>query len=54
MRPAGSRLSVAYEVWAEQAAASGWPTRRLDAGHFHLLVDPDGVAAALLKPLARM
>jgi hypothetical protein len=26
----------------------------LDAGHFHPLVDPDGVAAALLGVLARM
>jgi hypothetical protein len=46
------RLSAAYDVWAERAAARGWPTTGLDAGHFHPLVDPDGVAAALLDLLA--
>jgi hypothetical protein len=48
------RLSAAYDHWAEEAAARGWPTAALDAGHFHPLVDPDGVAAALLGLLARM
>jgi hypothetical protein len=46
------RLSAAYDVWREQAAARGWPTTGLDAGHFHPLVDPDGVAAALRALLA--
>lgn len=48
------RLSAVYDRWAEAAAAMGWPTGWLDAGHFHPLVDPDGVAAALLRLLARM
>ena len=48
------RLSAAYDRWAEAAAARGWPTAGLDAGHFHPLADPDGVAAALLAVLARM
>jgi alpha/beta hydrolase family protein len=48
------RLSAAYDHWAAEAAASGWPATRLEAGHFHPLVDPDGVAAALLGLLARM
>jgi hypothetical protein len=48
------RLSAAYDGWAAAAAAKGWPTAGLDAGHFHPLVDPDGVAAALLALLARM
>jgi Alpha/beta hydrolase family len=48
------RLSAAYDGWAAAAAARGWPTTGLDAGHFHPLVDPDGVAAALLALLARM
>jgi hypothetical protein len=48
------RLSAVYDRWAEAAAARGWPTARLDAGHFHPLVDPDGVAAALLGLLSRM
>jgi hypothetical protein len=42
------RLSAVYDRWAEAAAARGWPTAWLDAGHFHPLVDPDAVAAALL------
>jgi hypothetical protein len=48
------RLSAAYDHWAEAAAAAGWPVARLDAGHFHPLADPGGVAAALLQLLARM
>jgi hypothetical protein len=48
------RLSAAYDGWAAAAAAKGWPTAGLDAGHFHPLVDPDGVAAALLALAARM
>jgi hypothetical protein len=48
------RLSAVYDRWAEAAAARGWPTASLNAGHFHPLVDPDGVAAALLGLLARM
>ena len=48
------RLSAAYDRWAEAAAASGWPTAWLDTGHFHPLVDPVGVAAALLGLVERM
>ena len=48
------RLSAAYDHWAEAAAARGWPTASLDAGHFHPLADPGEVAAALLGLLARM
>jgi hypothetical protein len=48
------RLSAVYDRWAEAAAARGWPTAWLDAGHFHPLVDPDGVAAALLGLVERI
>ena len=48
------RLSAAYDGWAAAAASRGWPTASLEAGHFHPLVDPDGVAAALLGLLGRM
>jgi hypothetical protein len=47
------RLSAVYARWAEAAAARGWPTARLDAGHFHPLVDPDAVAAALVGLVER-
>jgi hypothetical protein len=48
------RLSAAYDAWLRRARALGWPTASLDAGHFHALVDPDGLAGALLALLARM
>jgi hypothetical protein len=48
------RLSAAYDHWAEAAAARGWPTAALDAGHFHPLVDPEAVATALLALLTRI
>jgi hypothetical protein len=48
------RLSAVYDRWADEARARGWPTAGLDAGHFHPLVDPEAVAAALLGLLARM
>jgi Alpha/beta hydrolase family len=48
------RLSAAYDRWAAEAVGQGWPTAQLDAGHFHALIDPSGVAAALLGLLARM
>jgi hypothetical protein len=48
------RLSPAYDSWAAAAAARGWPTAALDAGHFHQLADPVAVAAALLGLLARL
>jgi hypothetical protein len=48
------RLSAVYDRWVEAAAARGWPTASLDAGHFHPLVDPEAVAQALLGLLARM
>lgn len=42
------RLSPAYVVPARRAAAAGWAYREIDAGHFHLLVDPSGVTQVLL------
>jgi hypothetical protein len=47
-------LSAAYDTWLERAKALGWPTASLHAGHFHALVDPDGLAAAMLALLARI
>ncbi len=42
------RFSEVYDVPARIAEARGWPVVRLDAGHFHPLVDPAAVADALL------
>ena len=41
------QLSPAYARPAEEARRAGWPVRTFDAGHFHMLVDPDAVATAL-------
>ncbi|MEO6060566.1 MAG: alpha/beta fold hydrolase [Thermoflexales bacterium] len=37
-----------YGTYAELAAGKGWRVRRIDAGHFHMLVDPGAVAEALI------
>jgi hypothetical protein len=42
------QLSAAYDVPARQARETGWPVIRIDAGHFHMLVDPGAVAEAML------
>ena len=42
------QFSAAYDVPAAQAQQRGWAYRRLDAGHFHLLVDPAGVAQVMM------
>lgn len=43
------RLSPAYEGAAARAEGLGWPVRRLEAGHFHSVVDPEEVADAILE-----
>jgi hypothetical protein len=45
-------FSPAYAVPAQRAREAGWGYREIAAGHFHMLVDPPAVAAALLD-LAR-
>ena len=42
------QFSHAYDVPAAEAKARGWPVRSLDAGHFHMVVDPAGVARELV------
>lgn len=46
------QFSSPYQSAAERARRAGWPTRYLAAGHFHQLVDPSGVADALVELLA--
>jgi pimeloyl-ACP methyl ester carboxylesterase len=41
------RFSAAYDEPAAQARAQGWAYREFQAGHFHMVVDPEAVAAAL-------
>jgi hypothetical protein len=47
-------LSAAYDTSLRRAAALRWPTASLRVGHFHALVDPEGLAAAMLALLSRV
>lgn len=38
-----------YRPYLEQAQRIGWPGRTIPSGHFHMLVDPGAVAAALVE-----
>jgi hypothetical protein len=42
------QFSAAYDVPAGEARGRGWPVRRIDGGHFQMLVDPQAVAAAFV------
>jgi hypothetical protein len=42
------RFSSPYDPALRQAVASGWPTRSLEAGHFHMVVEPRDVVDVLL------
>jgi hypothetical protein len=46
------QFSAPYQSAADRARRAGWPTRHLPAGHFHQLVDPSGVADALVELIA--
>jgi pimeloyl-ACP methyl ester carboxylesterase len=47
--PAGYLLfTETYRHEADRARAMGWPCRELPGGHFHMLVEPEAVADALL------
>ena len=47
-------FSETYRPDAERARAWGWPVRELPAGHFHMLVEPQSVAAAVMELAAPM
>jgi hypothetical protein len=42
------QFSPAYDAPAARALAAEWPTRKIAAGHFHMLVDLGAVSTALL------
>jgi pimeloyl-ACP methyl ester carboxylesterase len=48
------RLSHGYGVPAVEAQRRGWAYREVDAGHFHIVVDPEAVAAELVELLTSM
>ncbi len=43
------RFSAPYEKPAAQARRAGWPTYELEAGHFHMLVDPGTLTDLLVR-----
>jgi alpha/beta hydrolase family protein len=48
------RFSAPYEKPAAQARQAGWPTYELEAGHFHMLVDPATVTEMILKAVNKL
>jgi hypothetical protein len=42
------QFSDGYAVPAERARGEGWLYRRVDGGHFQMMVDPEGVADLML------
>jgi hypothetical protein len=47
------QLSAAYAIPAARVQSAGWPFRRIEGGHFHLLAAPEQTADALLELLGR-
>jgi hypothetical protein len=45
------RLSPPYDPALKQATANGWPTRSIEAGHFHMVVEPREVVDLMLELL---
>lgn len=43
------RFSAPYERPAVEARQAGWPTYELQAGHFHMLVDPAAVTHTIVE-----
>lgn len=48
------KFSASYEWDALQAKRAGWPVYEIDAGHFHMLVDPTAVADLLVKTVQNL
>ena len=48
------KFSAAYDKVMERAREAGWPVRELNAGHFHMLVNPAMVADMLLETIKEL
>jgi hypothetical protein len=48
------RLSPAYYYPYYQAQRNGWATAQIDAGHFHMLVEPGEVVEMMLDVVSRL
>jgi hypothetical protein len=46
-------FSPSYAHWAHWAQRAGWPVHKIEAGHFHMLVDPAAVADVLVAVTQR-
>lgn len=42
------QFTPTYDVFAQRARNEGWAFSCMEGGHFHMLVDPEGMATALL------
>jgi hypothetical protein len=47
------QLSPAYDWDADQARRAGWSTSKLEAGHFHMLVDPETVTTLIVDSIMK-
>jgi hypothetical protein len=43
-----------YAPFAARARRDGWPVREIEAGHFHMLVEPEVVASTLIDLVAEV
>ncbi|MGZ9223516.1 MAG: alpha/beta hydrolase, partial [Anaerolineales bacterium] len=48
------RFSAPYNRPAAQAQQAGWPTYELEAGHFHMLVDPEAVMNMIVEAVNKL
>lgn len=43
------QFTSTYDVFAQRARSEGWTFHKMEGDHFHMLVDPEAVATALLR-----
>ncbi len=48
------RFSAPYDRPATQARQAGWPTYQMEAGHFHMLVDPAIVTEIIVEAVNKL
>ena len=48
------KFSPPYEYSAAQARQASWPTYELEAGHFHMLVDPAAVTDLMVEGVNKL
>ena len=48
------KFSASYEWYAMQAKSADWPVYEIEAGHFHMLVDPIAIADLLVTTVQNL